>query len=272
LTSLSPLDLSLDSTDDFTEADRTFTRAACNPFSCYRGHGVEPDGDEEGNEENDEEENPNRGVDNSPEALAQKDPEALRAALEAEKRRDSIEGRKEESGAPRADDPVLFLIDKVLPPSISAMLNELLTRALPTLTSTPLLEDKVLRICLSYGHEVCSVQPEVLTLLDDFKLKKSDLLTLDEAGLVFGGFMIPQEVDEILRESQHDADDNDEYDRYGRTYDLDGESDEDLERVRQVMLKENVSEVEPAVAPLKSNRERETKGQGKGKALGKKRR
>jgi hypothetical protein len=147
------------------------------------------------------------------------------------------------------------------------MLSNLLSQASSKLSSTPLLEDKVLRVCLSYGHEVCAVQPEVLTLLDDFKLKKSDLLTLDEAGMIFGGFMIPSEVDQILRESTHDADDNEEYDRYGRTYDMDAESDEDLEMVRQEMLKEKArdegggrgvsSQVEQQFmtrAPLKSSR------------------
>jgi hypothetical protein len=234
-------------TDDYNEADRLFTRVACDPFSCYRGHGIEPEDDKgadaEGGAGDDEREE-------TPESLAEKDPQALRAALESEKRRDNEEGRHEETGAPQPNDPVLFLIDKVLPPNITQLLNDLLARACPPLSSTPLLEDKVLRVCLSYGHEVCNVQPEVLTLLDDFTLKKSDLLTLDEAGRIFGGFMIPQEIDDILRESVHDADDEDEvaggegggsregYDRYGRTFDMDAESDEELEMIRQGMLRE----------------------------------
>jgi hypothetical protein len=240
------------SQDDYNESDRLFTRVACDPFSCYRGHGIEPEDAEE--EEGHNGTGPDEEEEDTPESLAEKDPQALRAALEAEKRRDREEGRQEESGAPQPNDPVLFLIDKVLPPNITQLLNDLLTRVCPPLSSTPQLEDKVLRVCLSYGHEVCTIQPEVLTLLDEFSLKRSDLLTLDEAGRIFGGFMIPQEIDDILRESTHDADEEQEgevassssrgggkgdgYDRYGRTFDMDAESDEEMETVRQGMLRE----------------------------------
>jgi hypothetical protein len=229
-------------TEKGNDQDRSFSRVACNPFSCYRGHGVDPgppdsEEDEEGNpllpEEKEED------LEN-PEVLAKKDPMALRAALDREKERDEAEGKQEVSGAPRPDDPCLYLIEKVLPTNVSQLLHELLDKVCPRLSSSKLLEEKVLRICLSYGHEMCLIQPEIISLLGKVKVQKKDLLTLDEVDPIFGGFMVPKEVDDILREVNHPADDEDGdgYDRYGRTFDADAESDEELEALRQQMIKE----------------------------------
>ena len=224
ISSSSLLRLQIESSDDSL---RTFTRVGMNPFTCYRGHGDE--------EKEDEEE--------VAEKHANTDLEALHASLEAEKKRDFLEGKKEPSGCAQPNDPPLYLIDKVLPPEFIDTLNGLLNQSVSKLTTSQLLQEKVLRVCLSYGHEVSSIQPEIITLLEKFTIKKSDLLKVDEAGLIFGGFMIPKEVDDILREMNgmkrdDDDDDEDGYDRYGRTYDVEPESDEELEELRQEMLKE----------------------------------
>lgn len=197
---------------------RRFTRVAVNPFSCYRGHGEEEDDDDEEREE-----------------LAQKDPDAVKAALESEKKREYIEGKQEPSGCPQPDDPALYLIDQVIPQDFSQSLHELLDNSVPKLKTSNSLQEKVLRICLSYGHEICCVEPEILNLLGPINIQKSDLLTIDEAGLIFGGFMIPKEVNDLLRDMNNTED---TYDRYGRTYDVEPESDEELEMLRQGMLEQ----------------------------------
>jgi hypothetical protein len=128
--------------------------------------------------------------------------EALMAAVEQHRLRLERDGKEHVSGAPRPDDPVVLMVNRVLPPELAGFFGELFDQICPRLKSTPLLEHKVLRVVMSYGHDLCVVEPEVCALMEKLSLSKSDILHIDEVANVFGGFMISEEVDAMVREAQ----------------------------------------------------------------------
>ena len=104
----------------------------------------------------------------------------------------------------KEDDPVVFLISDILPDEISDKFGEAMDTLCPALATTPKLEDKALRTVLSFGHEVVIVEPEIKPALGKLKLTPADLVGIDDVAHIFGGFMIPEEIDQALRESIED--------------------------------------------------------------------
>lgn len=166
----------------------TFSRAAVHPLSCYRGHG-NPLGDQS---------DPLSRL----ETMDEVNEDALMAAVEQHRQRLERDGLDKISGAPRPDDPVVLMVNRVLPPDFSGFFGELFDRICPKLASTPLIEHKVLRIVMSYGHDLCVIEPEVCALMEKISLTKNDILHIDEVANIFGGFMISEEIDAMMREAQ----------------------------------------------------------------------
>ena len=105
------------------------------------------------------------------------------------------------AGAPTPEDPVVVMMTKILPPEFSDFFCGLFDKYCPRLSSTPLLEDKVLRIVLSYGHDVAVVEPELCSFMEPISLSQKDILTVDEVADIFGGFMISAEMEQLMKES-----------------------------------------------------------------------
>lgn len=158
------------------------------PLCCYRGHG---------NPEND----PTDPLEKL-ETMENVSDEAILTALESHRRRREAEGKAEgDPGAPRPDDPMVLMANRVLPPEMSSFFCGLFDQIVPALATTPQLEFKILRVVLSYGHEVVVMEPEVCALIDKIPLTKRDIMSIDDVEKVFGGFMISEEVDGMMREA-----------------------------------------------------------------------
>jgi hypothetical protein len=104
----------------------------------------------------------------------------------------------------KEDDPVVFLISEILPDEIADKFGDALDTLCPALKSTPKLEDKALRTVLSFGHEAVMIEPEIKPALGKLKLTPSDLVSIDDVAIIFGGFMVPLEIDQALREGAED--------------------------------------------------------------------
>lgn len=189
------LELNVFNLAEYHDRHRKFTRIAVHPFCCYRGHGSATP---EELEEKDLEHMPNK----TPNAMS-KSAALIQQNTQANDNSDPsspyINGVKE-------DDPVVFLISDILPEEISDKFGEALDTLCPALASTPKLEDKALRTVLSFGHEAVSIEPEIKPALGKLKLTPEDLMSIDDVAHIFGGFMIPQEIDDALREGIVDDD------------------------------------------------------------------
>lgn len=177
---------------EYHDRHRKFTRIAVHPFCCYRGHGS---ANPEEVEDNDiKSRSKSNNVVSQSAALIQQNTQSNDTSDPASP---YINGVKE-------DDPVIFLISDILPDEIAEKFGEALDTICPALSSTPKLEDKTLRTVLSFGHEVVMIEPEIKPAIGKLKLKPEDLVSIDDVALIFGGFMIPLEIDQALREGIED--------------------------------------------------------------------
>lgn len=174
---------------EYHDRHRKFTRMAVHPFCCYRGHGSPTPPDMEDDVEMKRNSKSKSAISKSAELIK----ESTQANDTSDPDVPYINGIKE-------DDPVIFLISGILPDEISDKFGEALDALCPALSSTPKLEDKALRIVLSYGHEIVTIEPEIKPALGKLKLTPDDLVCIDDVAIIFGGFMIPLEIDEALRE------------------------------------------------------------------------
>ena len=168
---------------EFHDRHRKFTRAAVHPFCCYRGHGPPVPSSE----------------DDKPDSATQAPKSATESAEMLKSRTDITDTSTYKNGV-HENDPVLLLVDGLLPDEITKQFGDALDTLCPSLNSTPKIQDKVLRTVLSYGHEVVIVEPEINSALGKLSLKPSDIMSVDDVAIVFGSFMIPKEIDDALRD------------------------------------------------------------------------
>ena len=177
---------------EYHDRHRKFTRIAVHPFCCYRGHGAaSPEELEENNMKH---------IPKSTNSVS-KSAAMIQQNTQINDTSDSsspyVNGVKE-------DDPVVFLISEILPDEIADKFGDALDTLCPALKSTPKLEDKALRTVLSFGHEAVMIEPEIKPALGKLKLTPSDLVSIDDVAIIFGGFMVPLEIDQALREGAED--------------------------------------------------------------------
>ena len=160
-----------------SEKTRQFTRIGMHALLCRRGRGV---GDVEEEEEADL---AKRAEDLS--SAADKPDAKLNAALEMEIQEHAkltLEG----------DGEFLPLVSSVLPRDIEHHLAEALDSLCPSLQSTPLLQDKALRIVMSVGVDAVVVDAELSAALDKITLSPDQLLPSAATDDIFGNFVIPR--------------------------------------------------------------------------------
>ena len=173
---------------EYHDRHRKFARIAMNPLCCFRGHGPANPEDTEDFMKNEKSES-KTSVSKSAALIQQNvQPNDI-----SDPSIPFVNGVKE-------DDPVVFLMSKFLPPEVGDKFGEALDTLCPALKTTPKLEDKALRIVLSLAHEVVMVEPEIQSGLGKLSLSDKDIVGIDDVVHIFGGFMIPLEVDQALRE------------------------------------------------------------------------
>lgn len=83
------------------------------------------------------------------------------------------------------------LLQHALSDKLQMIINETLNELCPALSSTPMIQQKALRIVFSIGVDVVIVDAETSAYLGKFSLTPRDLVNSDQTGTVFGSFCIP---------------------------------------------------------------------------------
>jgi hypothetical protein len=83
------------------------------------------------------------------------------------------------------------LLQHAMSEKLQMMINETLNELCPALTSTPLVQQKALRIVFSVGVDVVIVDAETSAYIGKFSLTPRDLINSDQTENIFGSFCIP---------------------------------------------------------------------------------
>lgn len=87
----------------------------------------------------------------------------------------------------------LNLLQVALSEPLAAMINETLDELCPALSSTPLVQQKALRIVFSVGIDVMLVDAESSAYLGKFNIAPKDLINSSQSEKIFGSFCIPSQ-------------------------------------------------------------------------------
>lgn len=159
-----------------SEKTRQFSRLAMHALLCRRG----------GGKSNEDEVDLVSRAERLWKAASEPDPK-LKADLDSE-----ILAHAQVS----SDDDAHFLplVSNVLPPSMEKHLAEALDSLCPSLRTTPLLQDKALRIVLSVGIDAVVVDAELSSALQKTTLTPGHLLPSAATDDVFGNFILPRQL------------------------------------------------------------------------------
>ena len=169
---------------EVSEKTRQFSRLAMHALLCRRGGGKSDD---------------DNGADSHLQGLASRAERLSKAANETEDPQLKAELDSEilahaQISSSDGDVDFLPLVSNVLAASVEKHLAEALDSLCPSLQSTPLLQDKALRIVLSVGIDAVVVDAELSSALQKTTLTPGHLLPSAATDDLFGNFVIPKQL------------------------------------------------------------------------------